>query len=203
MVASPSPDDLAPSPAAPAPPPPETPPVQPTAVRMVDHLLQSANGGGGVRLLRRSAVHQAISLIGYLEVPDAKADALRRLRDLLRRSVFNLWTCTVGGLRTTSVLLGWLTPPPGSAEVLDEVLALLATLGSHAATSDEVCTLLGLARQSIERGGAAALPRPQQLLDLLVAWCGGGGGEGEGGGGDGEGGEGGAGDASSPARMLI
>ena len=146
---------------------------------MVDPLLQSANGGGGVRLLRRSAVHQAISLIGYLEMPDAKADALRRLRDLLRRSVFNLWTCTVGGLRTTSVLLGWLTPPPRSAEVLDEVLALLATLGSHAATSDEVCTLLGLARQSIERGGAAALPRPQQLLDLLVAWCGGGGGEGD------------------------
>ena len=120
---------------------------------------------------------------------------LRRLRQQLERSKYNVHVCTAG-LQLVSVVLRWLQPDAGmvlSPVVLNEVLELLAVMGGYRATAHELRTLfdllqvaarqcgvlepasqmhdstngLGSAPQADSVAGASA----SQLLRLLCRWC--------------------------------
>ena len=63
-----------------------------TAPALIDHLLADASGGS-YRIRRREALHQLMNLLPSL--PSAQqVDALRRLRKLAGRAVYNLHVCT-------------------------------------------------------------------------------------------------------------
>ena len=146
-----------------------------TAPALIDHLLSDASGGS-YRIRRREAIHQLMNLLPTL--PDAQqVSALRRLRQLPGRSVFNLHVCT-SQLHLISTLLKRLHPEAAapSAAVREELVGLLSTLGSHRASSDELRALFQLVRMGLRRGTSAGAPpsahaSPEVLLQLLLNWC--------------------------------
>ena len=124
------------------------------------------------RILKREPIHQLVALLPHLT--DAQQSlALRRLQQLVGRSLYNLNVCTAG-LQLVSVILRWLQPDalPLSPEVIDEVLQALAALGGYRATAQELRTLFELLQAALTPG----LARPgkasaNQLLRLLTRWC--------------------------------
>ena len=105
-----------------------------------------------------------------------QAGGLRRLRQLVNRSMYNLDVCTAG-LQLVSVLLRWLQPsaPTPAPAVLSEILNLLGILGGYRATAQELRTLFGLLQSTLSPPAAPSLPMRRaghassdQLLRLLI-----------------------------------
>ena len=111
----------------------------------VDRLLTDAtpahNRG---RISNRDSIHQLIQLLPHLSEAQ-QIGALRRIKLLLGRSLFNLHVCTFG-LQLVTVMLRWLASDasPLPSAVLDEVLEVLAVLGGYRATPQELRTLFEL-----------------------------------------------------------
>ena len=150
----------------------------------IDRLLCEAAPPPSPRIVERQAIHQLFSLLPHLTEAQ-QVGGLRRVKQLLRRALFNLHVCTAG-LQLVSVVLRWLAPeaPALSQPVMDEVLGLLSELGGYRATALELRTLFDLLQgtlkaPAINLGGsssAAAAPRScrvtaDQLLTLFVRWC--------------------------------
>ena len=129
-----------------------------TAPFLIDHLLADASDGS-YRIRRQEAVHQLMNLLPALPAMQ-QVGALRRLRQLIARSVYNLHVCTAQ-LHLISTLLGRLHPmaPPPTPAVCDEVLELLGLLGSHRANRQELRALFQLIRLGLRpQQGSATLP---------------------------------------------
>ena len=131
------------------------------------------------RIVQRQAIQQLMSLLPHLSEAQ-QLGGLRRLRQLLERSQFNLHVCTAG-LQLVSVVLRWLTPeaPVLPPVVLTEVLELLSVLGGYRATAQELRTLFDLLQGAVTSApardglatGMGGQASAEQLLDLLARWC--------------------------------
>ena len=126
------------------------------------------------RIVKREPIHQLVALLPHLTEAQ-QVLALRRLQQLLGRSLYNLNVCTAG-LQLVSVILRWLRPdaPPMGPAVVDEVLALLAMLGGYRATANELRTLFELLQTALTPGLPAlraGRATAEQLLELLTRWC--------------------------------
>ena len=140
------------------------------------------------RIEKRDAIYQLVQIVPHL-TPAQQLGGLRRLRQLVNRSLYNVEVCT-SGLQLVSVMLRWLHPddPAPAPAVLDEIIDLLGFLGGYRATPQELRTLFDLLQaalaldveQPASGGGSPrssfALTRPghattEQLLRLLIRWC--------------------------------
>ena len=139
------------------------------------------------RIQKRDAIHTLVQNVPHFTQPMQQI-ALRRLRQLVDRSLYNQEVCT-SGLQLVSVMLRWLSPdqPALAPAVLDEMLNLLGDLGGYRATPHELqklfellqAGLVALASETQEEevqppgSPSEVLTRvgPEQLLRLLLRWC--------------------------------
>jgi hypothetical protein len=139
------------------------------------------------RIQKRDAIHTLVQNVPHFTQPMQQI-ALRRLRQLVDRSLYNQEVCT-SGLQLVSVMLRWLSPdqPALAPAVLDEMLNLLGDLGGYRATPHELQKLFELLQaglvalasepqeEEVQPPGSPSevLTRvgPEQLLRLLLRWC--------------------------------
>ena len=146
-----------------------------TINRLMEEAAPPVKVGGvpkpGSRIVSRQPVHQMLTLVPRLTEPQQLL-CLRRLRQLLNRSLYNLHVCT-SGLQLVSVILRWLQPDaaPAGTEMVDEILELLAALGGYRATAQELRTLFELLQQSLTPDVTPGRATADQLLRLLTRWC--------------------------------
>ncbi|KAL3914414.1 MAG: hypothetical protein SGPRY_007633, partial [Prymnesium sp.] len=140
-----------------------------TAPALVNHLLTDASGDSH-RIRRRDAIHQLMNLLPLLPDEEQRT-VLRQLRQLAGQAVYNLHIFT-SQLDLISTLLSRLhpsTPHPPSPYVREELLELLATLGSHRASTHQLRALFGLVRSGLHRVSGGDRLAPPKIEPATVS----------------------------------